>query len=261
MRQLPDTMKPGKLLTVDAEVYRKSKDKLRQNLMASENPPLRKNLDNWPVFVWALFILLLLIFFKTNYPLQYRLLNKSWYSSISLNEFFSTQTSVFKNSKLLTWLIISQCLSLAVYIVIEVDRSSFQLNVIQLMLLISGIIILVFMANQWLKSVFAYSFYQPGLSQDYAVIFRIHAYVASLILLPILLLAYYYNAPQMRIFSTVLLVSCVILIYVISIFKFIFSGRILGNQSNFILFLYLCAFEILPLLVLVKSVTNLLEYD
>src|SRR5690606_2305745 len=217
MRQLPDSMKPGKLLTVDAEVYRKSKDKLRQNLMASENPPLRKNLDNWPVFVWALFILLLLIFFKTNYPLQYRLLNKSWYSSISLNEFFSTQTSVFKNSKLLTWLIISQCLSLAVYIVIEVDRSSFQLNIIQLMLLISGIIILVFMANQWLKSVFAYSFYQPGLSQDYAVIFRIHAYVASLILLPILLLAYYYNAPQMRIFSTVLLVSCVILIYVISI--------------------------------------------
>lgn len=256
-----DTLVPGKFVGYDKTIFRNSKAHLRKTLTASENPPIRKNLDNWIVFVWSMVIVLLLIFFKSNYPLQYRLLNKSWYSNISFNEFFSTQTSVFKNSKLLTWFIISQCVSLGIYIIIKASDISLKVNDMTLILLVSAGVIVLFTANQWLKNVFAYSFYQPGLSHDYAIIFRIQAYISSLLLLPLILLIYYNGAYHLDIVIMVIMITYIIMVYAVSLIKFIISGRILQNQSNFILILYLCAFEILPLVVLVKSISNLLEYD
>jgi hypothetical protein len=213
------------------------------------------------VFVWGLLIVILVIFFKTNFPLQYRLLSKAWYSHISFNEFFDTQTSVFKNSKLFTWLIISLTISMGVYIVIKANNIDLKVGEASLIGLICVSVMLLFTANQWLKNVFAFSFYQPGLSHDYAIIFRIQAYIASLFLLPVLMMIYYNGSWNLDIVITVVLIVYILLVYAASLIKFIFSGRFLQNQSNFILILYLCAFEILPLLVLVKSITNLLEYD
>lgn len=256
-----DTLTPEKFTPYDKQIYRNSKANLRKSLASSSNPPIRKNLNNWIVFVWGLLIVLLIIFFKSNFPLQYRLLNKAWYSHISFNEFFDTQTSVFKNSKFFTWLIISLTISMGVYIVIKSGSFDIRLNEFALIGLICLAVIVLFTANQWLKNVFAFSFYQPGLSHDYAIIFRIQAYVASLILLPVIMMIYYNGSWNMSIVITVVLIVYIILVYAVSLIKFIFSGRFLQNQSNFILILYLCAFEILPLLVLVKSITNLLEYD
>lgn len=256
-----DTLTPEKFVPYDKQIYRNSKANLRKSLAASSNPPIRKNLNNWIVFVWGLIIVILIIFFKSNFPLQYRLLSKAWYSHISFNEFFDTQTSVFKSSKLFTWLIISLTISLGVYIVIKSGRFELKLNEFALIGLICLAVILLFTANQWLKNVFAFSFYQPGLSHDYAIIFRIQAYIASLVLLPIIMMIYYNGSWNMEIVIIVVLIAYILLVYAASLFKFIFSGRFLQNQSNFILILYLCAFEILPLLVLVKSITHLLEYD
>jgi hypothetical protein len=258
---VPDTLVAEKFIGYDRQIYRNSKDNLRKTLSASSNPPIRKNLNNFVVFVWGLFILLLIIFFKYNFALQYRLLNKSWISSISFNEFFSTQTSVFKNSKLLTWLIVSQCISLGVYIILENEPVVKNITTPLLILIISVIVMLIFTANQFLKNVFAYSFYQPSLSLDYAIIFRIHAYISSLVLLPIVVLTYYNGTSMMKLYVTSIMITYIIIVYIISLVKFFVSGRFLQNQSNFILILYLCAFEILPLFVLVKSITNLLEYD
>lgn len=256
-----DTLTPEKFIPWDRQIYRNSKANLRKSLAESNNPPQRKNLGNWIVFVWSLIIILMVIFFKSNYPLQYRLLNKAWFSHISFNEFFDTQTSVFKNSKLLTWLIISQCISLGLYIVLRSSKFNIQLNDWQLIGLISLAVILVFAANQWLKNLFAYSFYQPGLSRDYAIIFRIQAYVISLLLLPFLVMVYYNGSRNINLVVISTLIVFIIAVYASSLIKFLFSGRFLQNQSNFILILYLCAFEILPLFVLVKSITSLLEYD
>ena len=256
-----DTLTPEKFIPIDKQIYRTSKANLRKSLASSNNPPIRKNLNNWIVFVWGLLIVILVIFFKTNFPLQYRLLSKAWYSHISFNEFFDTQTSVFKNSKLFTWLIISLTISMGVYIVIKANNIDLKVGEAALIGLICVSVMLLFTANQWLKNVFAFSFYQPGLSHDYAIIFRIQAYIASLFLLPVLMMVYYNGSWNLDIVITVVLIVYILLVYAASLIKFIFSGRFLQNQSNFILILYLCAFEILPLLVLVKSITNLLEYD
>jgi hypothetical protein len=256
-----DTLFYAKFVPYDKQIYRNSKINLRKTLTASKNPPIRKNLNNYYVFVWSIFIALLIIFFKSNYSLQYRLLNKSWYSRISLNEFFDTQTSVFKNSKLLTWFIISQSLALGIYIVIKSAELKTELTDFLLILVISVSVIVLLIANQWLKNLFAYSFSQPSLSKDYAIIYRINSYIASLVLMPFLIITYYNSDWNIRTIVIVSLVIYVLVVYSISLVKFIFSGRFLQNQSNFILILYLCAFEILPLLALIKSINNLLEHD
>lgn len=261
VREVRDTFVPHKFIGYDYKVYKISKANLRKTLLDSKSPAVRGNLDNWIVFVWGIVVLILLVLFKSLYPLQYRLLSKAWYSNIVFNEFLGTQTSVFKNSKLLTWLIISQSVSIGVYIAVQASDNRINLPEPALIGLISMGVGLIFAANQWLKSVFAYSFYQPGLSHDYAIIFRIQAYISSLFLLPILLFVYYRGFYNMEIVITVVLITYLLLVYGFSLVKFVLSGRILQNQSNFILFLYLCAFEILPLIVLVKSITNLLEYD
>jgi hypothetical protein len=253
-----DTLVPQKFVGYDKLIYRNSKINLRKTLLASKNPPIRKSLGNWLVMAWAVFISLLIIFFKGNYALQYRLLNKAWFSHISFNEFFSTQTSVFKNSKLLTWLIISQVMSLGIFVVLKTGETQIKMNDFALAGLISVGSILLMMANQWLKTVFAFSFYQPSLSRDYAIIFRIQAYVAALFLIPVLLFVYYNGAWDVRAASIIAIAVYIVIVYAASLFKFIFSGHFLQNQSNFILILYLCAFEILPLLVLIKSINSLL---
>jgi hypothetical protein len=270
-----DTLIPAAFTGLDRIIYRNSKINLRKTLLASKNPPKRENLDNWVVLAWAVILALLIMFFKSNYALQYRLLNKAWYSHISFNEFFSTQTSVFKNSKLLTWLIISQALSIGIFIILKTTNiqdnlyhiifrltgMEIRINDFTLSVLISAGVIVLLMGNQWLKTVFAFSFYQPSLSRDYAIIFRIQAHVASLFLVPVLLFVYYNAAWDIRVAAIVTLVAYIVVVYASSLFKFIFSGHFLQNQSNFILILYLCAFEILPLLVLIKSINSLLVYD
>lgn len=256
-----DTLFYSKFIPYDKQIYRNSKINLRKTLTASKNPPIRKNLNNYYVFLWVFFIALLIVFFKNNYSLQYRLLNKSWYSGISLNEFFSTQTSVFRISKFLTWFIISQSLSLGIYIVIKSSDLKTGYSDLLLILVISASVIVLLIANQWLKNLFAYSFSQPSLSNDYAIIYRIQSYVTSLVLVPFLILTYYNTEWNIRTIVIVSLVMYILIVYSVSIIKFIFSGRFLQNQSNFILILYLCAFEILPLLALIKSINNLLEYD
>ncbi len=270
-----DTLVPMAFVGYDGTIYRNSKANLRKTLLASKNPPVRKGLGNWIVLVWAVFVGLLIIFFKSNYSLQYRLLNKAWLSHISFNEYFSTQTSVFKNSKLLTWFIISQVLAMGVFIILKTTDLQVKLNYLILKItgleirfndfglaaLISMVVILLLMGNQWLKTVFAFSFYQPSLSRDYAIIFRIQAYIAALFLIPVLLFIYYNGAWDVRVAGIILLAIYLVTVYTASLLKFIFSGHFLQNQSNFILILYLCAFEILPLLVLIKSINSLLVYD
>lgn len=258
---IPDTQYYEAFVPYDKTIWRNSLINLRKTLSASKNPPVRKNLNNYFVLIWAFLITLFIIFFKSNYALQYRLLNKSWYSSISFNEFFSTQTSVFKNSKMLTWFIISQSVSLGIFVVVRSAFDDAEIGNLMLAALISVLVILLFVANQWLKNVFAYSFYQPSLSRDYAIIYRIHSYIASLFLVPVLLIIYYNGDLNMKTVLVSVMVVYILVVYSSSLIKFIFSGRFLQNQSNFILILYLCAFEILPLLVLIKSINNLLEYD
>ncbi len=253
-----DTLVIQKFVGYNRTIYKNSKANIRKSLQSSSNPPVRPNLDNWFVLAWCFFVIVLIIIFKYSYPLQYHLINRAWFSSLSFREFYDTQTDIFKGSKFFAWFVISQIFSVGVFILIRFSFKSIVYSDIVLALMVSGGIILIFILNQWLKFIFAYAFQQPSLSKDYAIIFRINAYSIALILLPVLLFIYFTNQIGLLHSVGLILMVFLLLIYGISLLRFSFSGLFAETQSSIFLILYLCAFEVLPILVLVKSFNSFL---
>ena len=253
-----DTLVPQKFKGTDLNIYRNSKANIRKSLLASQNPPLRAHMNNWFILVWCFFILLLLIIFKYSYPLQYFLINRAWYSSLSFREFYDTQTDIFKGSKFFAWFIISQVFSIGVFILIRVNFKEIHYNDISLALIISAGVISIFILNQWMKFLFSFAFQQMSLSKDYAIIFRINAFVVTLVLMPLILFVYFTNVTEFQQSVGLILLIALLLIYGLSLLKFSFSGLFAETQSSLFLILYLCAFEVLPILVLIKSFNSFL---
>lgn len=253
-----DTLVPQKFKGTDLNIYRNSKANIRKSLLASENPPHRQHMNNWFVLAWCFFILILLIIFKYSYPLQYYLINRAWYSSLSFREFYDTQTDIFKGSKFFAWFIISQVFSIGVFILIRVNFKEIHYTDLILALMVSAGVISIFILNQWMKFLFSFAFRQMSLSKDYAIIFRINAFLVTLILMPLILFVYFTNVTVFQQSVGLILLIALLLIYGLSLLKFSFSGLFAETQSSLFLILYLCAFEVLPILVLIKSFNSFL---
>lgn len=253
-----DTLVPQKFKGTDLNIFRNSKANIRKSLLASQNPPLRAHMNNWFVLVWCFLILILLIIFKYSYPLQYYLINRAWYSSLSFREFYDTQTDIFKGSKFFAWFIISQVFSIGVFILIRVNFKEIHYSDLSLALLVSGGVISIFILNQWMKFLFSFAFQQSSLSKDYAIIFRINAFLITLVLMPLILFVYFTNVTVFQQSVGLILLIALLLIYGLSLLKFSFSGLFAETQSSLFLILYLCAFEVLPILVLIKSFNSFL---
>lgn len=248
-----DTVFYEKFIPYDYKIYNNSKKNIRKSLISDLKHNFRKNLNNQNIFILVIFCLLLVIFFKNQFQFQYHLITKSLFSRIAFNEFMETQTAVFKTSKLLTWIISVFSLSIGVLIIIEQKEIFNQTNDFLLFLMIVGVISAIFILNQILKMLFSYGFNQPILKNEYAFIFRINTFISSLIVLPIYLVGYYYLPEFFKTFLPVLILLTIVLNYVFSILKFLLSGMFSKNDSVLILILYLCSFEILPLMILITS--------
>ncbi len=253
-----DTLVPQKFIGYDLNIYRNSKANIRKSLLASHNPPLRKNMDNWFVLAWCFCILVLMVFFKYTYPLQYFLINRAWYSSLSFREFYDTQTDIFKGSKFFAWFIISQIFAVGVFILIRINFKELYFGNFLLASIVSSGVIAVFILNQWMKFLFAYAFRQISLSKDYAIIFRINAFLITMILLPVMLFVYFTNIPVYQQAIGLIILVALVVIYGLSLLKFSISGLFAETQSSLFLILYLCAFEVLPIIVLIKSFNSFL---
>jgi hypothetical protein len=236
-----------------------SKRNLRKSLLASKNPPIRKNINNHYVFFASLWVLFLIIQLKRIFPTQYSLLIRSSYNHINFLEFLDTQGQVFTLTRLLTWLIISQILAIGIYAVVDFREIINDIHPFYLLFITTVFVIIVFAINQLLKNIFSYAFNQPALRADYAIIFRINAFVFSLILLLFILVLYYQYPQSIKNGLIIIIVIYLLVVYVLSVVKFLFSRQFLKSGSILILILYLCSFEILPLVVFVVSLIRFLK--
>ncbi|MDP2175617.1 MAG: DUF4271 domain-containing protein [Bacteroidota bacterium] len=239
--------------------YINSKRNLRKSLLASKNPPLRKNINNHYVFFASLWVLFLIIQLKRIFPIQYSLLIRSSYNQIKFLEFLDTQGQVFTLTRLLTWLIISQILGIGIYAVVDYREIINNIHPLYLLFLSTAFVILIFAINQLFKNIFSYAFNQPALRSDYAIIFRIHAFVFSIILFLCMLIMYYQFPQSIKNGMIFIIVLYLLIVYILSVIKFLFSRQFLKSGSILILILYLCSFEILPLVVFVVSLLRFLK--
>lgn len=256
---IKDTLFHHKFIGYDKNTYINSKRNIRKSLLASKNPPLRNHLNNYVVFAWLIIILFLIIQFKRIFPNQYYLITKSTFNQINFTDFIESQNNNFTLSKYITWLIISQIISIGLFAHFNQQETFKQINPWLLILYINGFTLLIFILNQFFKILFSYAFNEKSLQIDYAIIYRIHSYVFALIILPVLLIVYYQFPQFLKNGMIYLLTLYLLLVYVFSIIKFVTSSQFLKSGSILILILYICSFEILPLVVLIASVTKFMN--
>jgi hypothetical protein len=256
---IKDTLFYHSFIGFDKSTYLNSKRNIRKSLLASQNPPIRKNLNNYVVFTWLIMILFLMIHFKRIFPNQYYLITKSTFNQINFDDFIESQNNNFTLSKYLTWLIISQIISIGLFAHFNQQALFSHIKPWLLILYINGLILAIFILNQLFKMLFSYAFNQLSLQEHYAIIYRIHSYVFAILFLPILLVVYY-QFPQLLKNGMIYLLSIyLLLVYVFSIIKFVTSSQFLKSGSILILILYICSFEILPLVVLIASITKFMN--
>lgn len=254
-----DTIFYEKFVGFHYRTFINSKRNLRKSLLASKNPPLRQNINNHYVFFASLWVLFLIIQLRRIFPMQYSLLIRSSFNYINFLEFLETQGQIFTLTKLLTWLIISQILGIGIYTVIDHREIINEIHPVYLLFLITVFVIIVFSLNHFLKILFSYAFNQPTLKTDYAVIFRTHAFVFSIILFVVILVLYYQFPQTIKNGMVITILAYLFIIYAFSVIKFVFSRQFLKSGSTLILILYLCSFEILPLVVFVVSLLRFLK--
>jgi hypothetical protein len=239
--------------------YINSKKNLRKSLLASKNPPVRKNINNQYVFFASLWVLLLIIQLKRIFPVQYSLLIGASYNYNKFMEFIGNQNQIFRLTKLITWFIISLILGTGIYAVVDYRDIINNIHPIYLIFILTLFVLVVFAINHLFKVLFSYAFNQPMLRTDYAVIFRIHAFIFSIILFVVILVMYYQFPKSIRTGMIIAIIIYLFLVYALSVIKFLFSRQFLKSGSTLILILYLCSFEILPLVVFVVSILRFLK--
>jgi len=253
-----DTIFYEKFIGYNYKTFAASKSKIRKSLISQKNPPNRKNINNHIVFLWLIFTLLIIILFKSSYPFQYKLIVRSFYNTLFFREFIETQTKEFKISKLLTWFIIAQMIGIGVFIFLKNYDKTPAVADFLLIVYINLALLTIFILSQLLKNIFSFAFNQKKLENHYAIIFRINAFFIGVIFLPIIVISYYNSSIWLADNIPTILVVFMILIYASSILKFVLSRDFYKSDSILILILYLCSFEILPIMVLLKSLNKFL---
>jgi len=120
---------------------------------------------------------------------------------------------------------------------------------------ISLVIGILFVAKLLLIRIISIIFEAKRIARDYITVLYIVYFNSMLILIPILILAVFLPFQYVDILAVILIVGTVLLFS----YRIIRTGfSLLGNLkfSIFYLILYLCALEIAPILILVKSLNN-----
>jgi len=253
-----DTIFYEKFIGYNYKTFAASKSKIRKSLISQKNPPNRKNINNHIVFLWLIFTLLIIILFKSSYPFQYKLIIRSFYNTLFFREFIETQTKEFKISKLLTWFITAQMIGIGVFVFLKNYDKTPAVADFLLIVYINLALLTIFILSQLLKNIFSFAFNQKKLETHYAIIFRINAFFIGVIFLPIIVISYYNSSIWLADNIPTILVVFMILIYASSILKFVLSRDFYKSDSILILILYICSFEILPIMVLLKSLNKFL---
>jgi hypothetical protein len=124
-------------------------------------------------------------------------------------------------------------------------------------LVMAGIIFTGLFLYQLLKSLVIHGsgmiFNTREYAREYHLIILIFNYIIGIILLPVVVVSFYWNNPAFLI--TGIVISSLLIIY--RIIRGFLTGQENKSYNLFYLFLYLCTLEILPLLLIYKTISKM----
>ncbi len=199
--------------------------------------------------LFSLFVLLVLI--RQSFPGEVEAIITSAYSNRILNQISKEDSLVTSWSFVFLYLFFGLTVGAAVYQLVSYYRVPFNYSGVNLFLILTGIVSLLFVAKIFLTRILGFVFGFKRLSRDYISALYLSYFNAAFLLLPLLLI--FSLMPQNSV--PLLLLCAVLLLSAFILFQlFRASNTLLKSYqvSTFYLFIYLCTLEVGPILILLK---------
>jgi hypothetical protein len=205
--------------------------------------------------IWVFYILLsIVIYFTFIRNIFYKslpIIFQAYWNDRSINQFTRDDNFFKSRNSIFYFVLFSMVYATLVYFIIDYFGYSMPRKGLELYYLIITVFTIFYTAKYLLMKLIGYIFSVQRVISGYLAIISVSNLVFTVLSIPFLIFFHYINADYKIYILSIILVSFIFN----TVYKYLRTGAFLKNNFQFpifYLFLYLCAFEIMPLLIIYK---------
>jgi hypothetical protein len=254
----PDPNRPNRFLDSLINMYKVENfnfaewaKKFPQKSLHFDQGKPRKTGETW---VFAIIIILILFFaiLKNAFTKELGFIVQAFYSNRTLNQ-INKEDNLFSSWPFLfLYLLFGFTIGMFLYLSGKYFQLEYNYRGFEWFLVLSGLVIGLFTLKIFVLKILGFFFGVQKLVKEYVTILYLSYFNSALIFLP-LILAYSLTPNRYAGIFSYIAILCIIVVFV---FQFLRAGTsVVSNYhfSKFYLFIYLCALEICPVLILIKA--------
>lgn len=205
--------------------------------------------------IWIFYILLLIViyfaFIRNVFHKSFPVILQAYWNDRSINQFTRDDNFFKGRNSIFYFVLFSMVFATLVYFIIDHFAYTMPKRGLELYYLIITVLVIFYTAKYLLMKLIGYIFSVQRLISGYLAIISVSNLAFTVIIIPFLVFFHYINYE----YKTYLLAVIMIMFVFNTVYKYLRTGSFLRNNFQFpifYLFLYLCAFEIMPLLIIYK---------
>ncbi len=205
--------------------------------------------------IWIFYILLVIViyftFIKNIFNKSLPVIFQAYWNDRSINQFTRDDNFFKSRNSIFYFVLFSMVYATIFYFIIDHFGYSMPSKGLELYYLILTVLTIFYTAKYLLMKLIGYIFSVQRLISGYLAIISVSNLVFSVISIPFLIFFNYVNSEYKIYVLSIILISFTFN----TVYKYLRTGSFLKNNFQFpifYLFLYLCVFEIMPLLIIYK---------
>lgn len=205
--------------------------------------------------IWIFYILLLVVvyfaFVRNVFHKSFPVIFQAYWNDRSINQ-FTREDNFFKSRNAVFYFVLfSMVYATMIYFMLDHFAYKMPKQGLELYYLIISVLVIFYTAKYLLMKFIGYIFSVQRLISGYLAIISVSNLVYAVIIIPFLVFFHYISYD----YKTYLIAIIMIMFVFNTVYKYLRTGAFLSNNYQFpifYLFLYLCTFEIMPLLIIYK---------
>lgn len=205
--------------------------------------------------IWIFYILLITVmyfaFIRNVFHKSFPVILQSYWNDRSINQFTRDDNFFKSRNSIFYFVLFSLVFSTLVYFILDHFAYIMPKKGLELYYLIITVLTVFYTAKYLMMKLIGYIFSVQRLISGYLVIVSVSNLVFTVMIIPFLVFFHYISYD----YKTYILAIIMITFVFNTVYKYLRTGTFLRNNFQFpifYLFLYLCAFEIMPLLIIYK---------
>ncbi len=205
--------------------------------------------------IWIFYVLLLIViyftFIRNVFYKSLPVIFQAYWNDRSINQFTRDDNFFKSRNSIFYFILFSMVYATIAYFIIDYFGYSMPRKGLELYYLIITVLTIFYTAKYLLMKLIGYIFSVQRLISGYLAIISVSNLVYAVLSIPLLIFFNYVNSEY-----KIYVLSIILIAFIFNtVYKYLRTGAFLKNNFQFpifYLFLYLCAFEIMPLLIIYK---------